>query len=311
MGQIINTLAPVFLVIALGAALQKGGLLKTDLVRGINRLIYWVALPALLFIGTATAEYRALAVGPMILSMAGIALIATVIAVAYARLSRLSLHAAGTFVHVSVRANLSFVGLPVVFYVLEGRPDAAAWRAMAFLVLAPFILVQNSIGLLALLVGQHQPGRTMLRTIARDIATHPVMLSTALGALVAWLGLPLPPALTRSFEALGDIASPLSLLTIGAALCTVPLAGHRTRALVASAIKVGLMPAAGYVLGRALGLGNEPLLVMLVFLACPTGASSFSLVAEMGGDEAIASATIVLSTLLSALPLALIVALAG
>lgn len=311
MSQIVNTLAPVFLVIALGAALQRGGLLKADLVKGLNRLIYWVALPALLFIGTATAEYRAFAVGPILAIMTGVAVLATLLGIAYAWSARLPLNAAGTFVHVCVRANLSFVGLPVVFYVLEGRPDAAAGRALAFLVLAPFILVQNTLGLLALLVGQHQPGRMMLRSVARDIVTHPVMLSTALGALVAWLHLPLPSALTRSFEAVGAVASPLALLTIGAALCTVPLVGHRTRALIGSAIKIGFMPAVGYGLGRWLGLAPESMMVMLVFLACPTGASSFSLVTEMGGDEAIASAAIVLSTLLSALPLALIVAAAG
>ena len=88
----------------------------------------------------------------------------------------------------------------------------------------------------------------------------------------------------------------------------MPIRGNRTTALVASAVKVGVMPVLGWMLGRWAGLDDGTMMVMLVYLACPTGASSFSLVAEMGGHESIASTTIVLSTLLAAIPLAVIAA---
>ena len=60
---VINTLAPVFLVIALGALLRRSGLLSADLVGGITRLAYWVGLPALLFYKIATAPQIDFAVG--------------------------------------------------------------------------------------------------------------------------------------------------------------------------------------------------------------------------------------------------------
>ncbi|OHE89553.1 MAG: hypothetical protein A3G75_11740 [Verrucomicrobia bacterium RIFCSPLOWO2_12_FULL_64_8] len=233
---------------------------------------------------------------------------ATILGVIYARGARLAAVPAGTFVHVCMRANVSFVGLPVIFYLVAGRPDAAALRAKAFLIIAPFILIQTVIGLIALLAPQHRPGLGMVRTIGREIITNPILLSTALGGVVAWAGWKLPAALTRSLDPLGAIASPLALLAIGAALLTVPIRGNRTTALVASATKVGIMPALGWALGRWAGLGDGTMMVMLVYLACPTGPSSFSLVTEMGGDESIASTTIVLSTLLSAIPLAVIAA---
>jgi hypothetical protein len=307
--QIVNTLAPVFLLMALGAALRRGGFLTPELTRGVNRLAYWVALPALLFQSTATAEFSGGAgrtVVVMLVALVGV----TLLALAGALALRLPSVTAGTFVHVAVRGNVSFVGVPVLFYILEGQLGAAAGpaKSLAVLVLAPFILVQNVIGITALLAGHHEPGRQLVKRVAREIVTHPLLIAVAAGLVVSGAGWRLPVALDRSFQAVGAIALPVALLAIGASLVTVSIRGHRTRALLASGLKLVVLPLAGYGLGRWLGLDREAMLYTLVYLACPTGASSFTVVAEMGGEEALASTTIVLSTLLSAVPLALIVA---
>ncbi|MGH7946183.1 MAG: AEC family transporter, partial [Opitutaceae bacterium] len=71
----------------------------------------------------------------------------------------------------------------------------------------------------------------------------------------------------------------------------------RLAAGAAAFLKIVFMPAVGWLCAAPLGLSRDQSLVVPVFLACPTGAASFSLVAEMGGDQALASTTIVLSTL--------------
>ncbi len=149
---VFNTLAPVFLLIALGAALLRAGFLTPELSKGINRLAYWVALPALLFQSTASAGPMS-GGGRLVLVMSGALLLVTLLALGLARGLRLPAVAAGTFVHVSMRGNVTFVGVPVVFYVLEATAgaDAPALKSAAILALAPFILVQNIIGFTALL----------------------------------------------------------------------------------------------------------------------------------------------------------------
>lgn len=52
---VLNTLAPVFLVIFLGTVLAKTKFLNFQLARENNRLVYWIGLPCLLFNKTATA----------------------------------------------------------------------------------------------------------------------------------------------------------------------------------------------------------------------------------------------------------------
>ncbi|HYC72980.1 MAG TPA: AEC family transporter [Opitutaceae bacterium] len=306
---VFNTLAPVFLLIALGAALFRLGFLGPELTKGVNRLAYWVALPALLFQSTATAGAPS-ADGGLVLAMIGALAAVTTAAFLIARMLKLPPVAAGTFVHVAMRGNVTFVGVPVVFYVLEATAGGAApaLKSAAILALAPFILVQNVIGFTALLAGRHEAGGPLVRTVLREIATHPLLISIALGLLVAVAGWELPVALDRSLHALGAVALPVTLLGIGASLMTVKIRGNRQTALLASALKIGAMPLAGWALGTWLGLARVELMFALVYLGCPTGASSFTVVAEMGGDEPMASTTIVLSTLISAATLAWIVA---
>jgi predicted permease len=224
------------------------------------------------------------------------------------RVAKLEGVAAGTFVHVATRANLSFVGLPVLFYIIDARHGGAgaALRSFTVLALAPYLLFQNVTGIVALLMGRRQPGRSMARAIARDLASHPLLISLGIGLACGYFGYRPPVFLDRSLASIGAIAAPIALVTIGASLRTISFRHNVMPALLATLIKIVLMPAMGWLIGAQCGLDLDQLLVVLIFLACPTGASSFSLVAEMGGDQAMASAAIVLSTILAVVPLALV-----
>ena len=52
---VVNILAPIFLLIGLGLFLRRQGFASEEFFRNLNRLIYWIALPALLFAKTASA----------------------------------------------------------------------------------------------------------------------------------------------------------------------------------------------------------------------------------------------------------------
>jgi len=56
MVSILNILAPIFLIIVLGALLRVTRFAPPELFRGANRLVYWVAMPCALFYQTAEAR---------------------------------------------------------------------------------------------------------------------------------------------------------------------------------------------------------------------------------------------------------------
>jgi hypothetical protein len=306
---ILNTLAPVFLLIAAGALLQGSGFVSEGFLKEANRVTYWLGLPALLFSQLAGSFGHGGRGGLLLTAM--LAATALVIGAGYgvAGLLRVPGRAAGTFVQGGYRGNLAFVGLPVIF----SLPDAplaggVPARTAAVLTVAPMMVAYNIAGVVVLLLSQHRLGWGMVKPFLRQLATTPPLLATLAGIAWALLGWKLPAAVDKTFGALGEMALPLGLLGVGGSLVTVKLGTAWRTPLAAALVKTLLSPLLGWVAGRALGLGAAELRMLLILLACPTAIISYTMALELKGDEALASGTIVLSVLTSLPALAVILA---
>ncbi|MBI2498406.1 MAG: AEC family transporter [Opitutae bacterium] len=306
--QILSVLAPVFLLVAIGAALQRTAFVSPNFLKEANRVTYWLGLPALLFSQLVDSFHRVGGAGLMLGAM--LAATGLVITAGYlaAWLLRVPAAAAGTFVQGGFRGNLAFVGLPIIF----SLPDTSlAWgvtvRTAAILTIAPMMVFYNTAAVGVLLASQHTPGWAMVKPLLKQLATTPPLLATFAGMGFAVAGWTLPSALDKTFTALGEMALPLGLLGVGGSLVTVKLGASWRVPLTAALLKTLLSPLLGWVVGRVLGLGGLELKVVLILLACPTAIVSYTMALELKGDEALASGTIVLSVLASVVTLAVIV----
>ncbi|TCO78134.1 hypothetical protein EV699_12311 [Plasticicumulans lactativorans] len=301
---ILESLAPVFLIVALGAALRACGFLSAQALADVNRLAYWVGLPCLTFVSIATAP---VALGPatgLFLSVLLATFAGGVLAWYGAARCGADRRARGTFVQVAFRGNLAFIGLPVIVYAMPGN---AAVKAATLMVFAPTVALYSVVAVLVL-----QASRDGARTSGGawgGVLKNPQLLAAAGGFAWAALGLPLSPALARSLEALGHMALPLALLGIGGSLLGVHLHGQLKPTLIAALIKTALLPLLGWGCAWLFGLSAEHTRAALILLATPTAAASYVLVRQFDGDEAIATGGILLSTLLSAPALALVLLL--
>jgi hypothetical protein len=219
--------------------------------------------------------------------------------------------ATGTFVQAGFRGNLAYIGLPIIFALPDAPgPGGESARTLAILALAPLLVVYNAAAVIALLSSQHEASWAMAPRVAREVVKNPLILASVAGGLFAWLGGTLPVVLARTLTPLGELALPCALLCIGGSLLTTPLRGNRRVITAAALLKTALCPLLGYAAACWLGLDGEARRLTLVFLACPTAAASYTMALELGGDEALASGSIVLSTLFSAAALAAVLALA-
>ena len=309
--NIINTVLPVFLIIALGAQLRKAGFISAELVTGLNRLVYWVALPVLLFYKIATAAYDYQAAGKTFLVML-IGMLAC-IAAGYlvAAVMRMPAALMGTFVQGAFRGNLLYVGLPIIIYSFANSADysAAEIETLAFLVLASLVPAYNIAAVLALLASRHKLDRHAPARILRQLITNPLIIACLAGAVYSLVLPPLPIVIVRTCAAVGRIALPLALLGVGAALVQGRIIGQRTYAFAGSVIKIAIGPIVGLLAARLLGLGPAETRVALIFLACPTATVSYIMAGQLGGDQRLSAAMVLISTILSILSLGLIVAI--
>jgi len=305
---ILNSLAPVFLLIAVGAGLQVSGFISAGFLKEANRITYWLGLPALLFSQLAGSFRDTSGVGQMLTVMLGATVLVIFAGYGVAWLLKVPGAAAGTFVQGGFRGNLAFVGLPVIF----SLPDSPlAWgvsaRTAAVLTVAPMMVFYNVAGVVVLLLSQHRLGWGMVKPFARQLVTTPPLLATLAGIGWALSGWTMPPAVDKALFALGEMALPLGLLGVGGSLVTVNLGAGWRSPLAAALVKTALSPLLGWLAGRALGLGAAEMKMVLILMACPTAIISYTMAIELKGDEALASGVITLSVLTSVLSLAVIV----
>ena len=309
---ILNVLAPVFLVIALGAALRRARFVSDDVFGGMSRLAYWVGLPCLLihkiagtsFDGSGSFDTFWLVFIGMIASV--------IVSGALAFAMRMRREQIGAFIQASFRGNLAFVGLAVImsaFSVLPGGEDLARAERAAVLTFGPIVPIYNIAAVLALLAFRHKLSVRSLRTMLLQVASNPLLIACVIGVAVSLSGWPLPSPVARTLEILGRFALPLALLCVGGKIAAAKLAGNIRLPALAAIIKLTVGPVVGCFAAGWMGVDRVETAVALIMLACPTAVASFVLTEQLGGDSALSAGAVVVSTILSMASLAVVVAL--
>lgn len=303
---VLNSLAPVFLLIALGVWLQRSGLVSPGFLRESNRVTYWLALPALVFTQLVKAFHDVGGARTALGAMALATLLVIALAYGVAWALRLPGGGMGTFVQSAFRGNLAFVGLPVIFSLPEVAVGGLSSRTVAVVVIGPMMVAYNFVAVVALMLGQHSFGWSMLRPLLSKLATTPPLVALVAGIIVAAAGWSLPTTLDTTLGALGAMAMPLGLLGVGGALVAVDHRAGGRESWLAAGLKTAVSPLLGWLVGRALGLGEAELRIVTLFMATPTAVVSYAVAVELQGDEAMAASAIVRSTLLSLVTMAVV-----
>ena len=289
---IIENISPVFLVIGLGYLSRKLGFLPDSFIQSANRLVYYIAIPILIFgeisRGNFAESFNPGQIGATFLVVAVIFFLSLGIGGAM----RLPPGGRATFSQTSFHGNLGYVGLAVVFYVLGNKGRAAASVLAGFLMLFQNFL---SISLFTLLAGG---GKKLSLGMVWKFLGNPIILATLLGLVFSAGGVRIPGFMTRTFSIVAEMALPLALLIIGGSL--KPFSTRRLRLVALStALKLAILPMAGFFLFRFIHLEPGAAGAAIIFLASPSATISYVMAAEMGGDKDLAAAAVTASTALS------------
>ncbi|MBQ9988265.1 MAG: AEC family transporter [Clostridia bacterium] len=185
--------------------------------------------------------------------------------------------------------NSGFVGLPVVQVVFG--TEAVFYASLSNI---PFNILLYTVGMAQL---RSRPGE---RFDYKQILSVP-MIVTFLAILIFAFRWPVPTVLADTISSMAGATIPMSMLIIGTSLGGIPLktAFGDWRAYALSAVKLIVQPIAVWAVLRCF-LSNPMMLGILVILAaCPTGMIITVLCVQNELDEALASKTIFLSTVLS------------
>ncbi|MBK8456292.1 MAG: AEC family transporter [Phyllobacteriaceae bacterium] len=303
MTAIFLVTGPIFLLIALGFATARTGLLSRSDFAALGKFVVNLALPALLFL---TLARRPLADTVNVPYMAaylagGVALVLLASRFLH-RMAGLDVTGAAIAAMGMACPNSGFVGYPIL---LALYPDLAGT------VLALNMAVENlAIIPLALFLaerGRHagQEGAALKRAFS-SLARSPLMLAIVAGALWSLAGLDLPALLIKPLDMLAAASGAASLLVIGGSLAQAGAGAFRRDALLVAAGKLVAHPvlAAVALAGFAalgFGIADERLRIALVVSAAMPIMGIYPLLAHRFGRETPAAVALVTTTALSLL----------
>lgn len=291
--QTTLALLPDFLLILLGQALRRWLHLGDHFWTGLEKLVYFVLFPALLFNSIARANLAWGEAAPLLL----VGLLTMMTGMALGSLARwlfpISPASFASQFQCAFRFN-TYIGLAVAAK-LHGAAGIAAMGLLSGAMVPPANIA--AVGMLA---------RHGNASLWRELAKNPLVLATLAGLLWNLTGVPLPGPAGQFLGRLAEAAIALGLLAVGAALKLDgrPGGGYGAGAWFL-AVKLLALPVAALGLARLMGLSGLYFDVALAFAALPTASSAYILAQRMGGDGRSVAWLISVSTLLAMLTLPL------
>jgi len=294
--DILVIVLPVFAVIGLGFALRRLKLIDADFLFQTNRLVFYVALPLLLFHKIGTADFFANFNGALVIGSVAAITLVFLGSYAYASFRRYPPAALGVFSQGSFRGNLAYVGLAIV---LNAYGEVGLTRAgilMGFLV-----PVLNFFAIFALVLPHRtrEDGRGFFFWI-RQIVLNPLILASFLGILWSFFALPIPVILERSLSIATGMTLPLALIAIGGSFSLEKLRGDLVRAALATSCKIIWLPVLAAWLLVLLGVRGMDLGIGVLIAGTPAATANYIMAHQMKGDAELAASIVMLSTLGSA-----------
>lgn len=208
-----NVALPVFGIILAGYLAGRQGLLGGESSRALNGFVYYVALPALIFVSMARLPVGEILDWSFIGAFFGAQVVTFAVAVTVARFAfpgsfaELSLHGIA-----SVFSNTGYMGLPLL---LIAFGEAGVLPGVISTVINGSVNIGIGIALVEADRSRSLGLPHIMRDVAMGVARSPLVLAMVAGLLVAWSAVALPEPLLRFCDLLGAAAPPAALFAIG------------------------------------------------------------------------------------------------
>ncbi|MBR2916227.1 MAG: AEC family transporter [Clostridia bacterium] len=284
---------PIFILMSLGYILKKIKLADKKSVDVVNGWVFTIFLPVLLFYNiykTQTADV--LNVKLIVFAVVGILLVFVLGYFAVLFLTKDNAKR-GVMLQGFFRANFAILGIPLVSYICGNKTSG-----LASLMVAVVIPVFNILAVIALEVFRKGNSNLNILKLLRGIITNPLIVGCVIGLIVFTLDLKLPSVIEKSVKDIASMATPLSIIALGAVFDFSDIKGYFRENVIVVMTKLVIVPLIVIPIAIWTGFRGEALACLLVVFASPVAVSSFSMAQQMDGDENLAVQVIAISSAL-------------
>ncbi len=290
----ITIVAPVFMIIFLGVFLRRRGIIDSTFSSVTSKLVFNVAMPALLFQKLSTIPVEELVNFRLMLFV--IAALSFMFALAWVISLFLCTNGAdqGVFIQAAFRGNFAILGLALVYNAFGA--DALALGAFVLAIIMP---LYNVLSVIALTVPLHLERSDSLWHTVFKILTNPLILAAVFALPFSILEIPLHSIVTQTIDYLADMTLPLALIGIGSSLSFTSIKKDRALAIAATAVKIIIMPMLCTTAAVLFGFRGEELGLLFFLFAAPTAIASYIMAHALGSNGRLAGNIVLVSTMAS------------
>lgn len=303
--MILDSLFPVFALILLGTLLRRRQMTDDGFLATSDRLVYFIFFPAMLFWKIGGADAAAGIPWRFCLAAICALLAGYLVSALTMRPLGIGTFQAGSYSQSCYRFN-TYIGVAVVMNTLGEEGVRLFGILIGFLI--PLINVL-AVSTLIWYSGERITLRRRVRVTAKALVSNPLIIACAAGILWAQTVNRFPASVDNTLRLMSLATLPLALLSIGGALTFNDLRGYLKPTMAGAGVKLVALPLVGCLMFDLFGVTGQAFQTGMIFFALPTATSIYVLSSQLGSDTALASATIVVSTLLSFFSLSLVLVL--
>lgn len=291
----LNSTLPVFLLMVLGVIFRKVGLIDAEFANKLNKFVFKVPLPVLVFKDLAVVDFASVWDGKFVLFCFAVTVASIVISYLVALLFR-NRGIRGEFVQASYRSSAALLGIAFI-------QNIYGTSGMAPLMIIGSVPLYNIMAVVVLSVVKAEKSRISKETVKLTllgIVKNPILIGIAAGLLWSALGLPLSGICGKTVSNISAMATPLGLIAMGAGFELSKAVSVKGPSFVAAFIKLVGLAALFLPLAVMTGFRNEELIAILVMLSSATTVSAYVMARNMGHEGVLTSSVVMLTTLFSA-----------
>ena len=289
----LNATVPIFVVIVIGFWLRRRGVINEGFISAANKINFKLALPCMLIIDMMSIDLKSDFDGRYILYCAIVTSISFWVIWGLAKVFIKDKKIIGAFVQGSFRSSAAVLGTALIVNIYGNSS------------MAPFMMIGSVplYNIYSVIVLTFEADTKQEKTIGKAIKgifTNPIILSIAMGLFLAYFHIEFPVMLDSTVRTLGKMTTPLALLAIGAGFSTSEAIRKIKPALVASMLKLVIIPLVFLPIAINMGFRDEKLIALLIMLGAPTTPSCYIMAKNMDNDADLTTSIVVLTTVLSA-----------
>ena len=294
----LNATIPIFLMMLLGMLFRKLGWMDEVFAAKMNKFVFLVPLPVLLFEQLATVDFSEVWDIKFILFCFVVTAISITISTLISLLWK-DRSIKGEFIQGTYRSSAALLGIAFI----QNIYGTAGMAPLMIIGSVPLYNIMAVVVLSLFKPGNNSFDKALVKKTLKGIATNPIIIGIVAGFVWSALKLPMPSILHKTVSSIGATATPMGLMSMGATFEMKKATSKIKPTLVAVFMKLVGFCAIFLPVAAMLGFRNEQLIAILVMLGSATTVSCFVMARNMGHEGTLSSGVIMMTTLLSAFTL--------